>query len=318
MNKKTALYFIIGLTLIGTKALADLPLNKIVAIVNGDVITKSELDRKTAIVEQQLKSSNADLPPTPKLKQQILNNLIDNSLQLQLAKRNNIQLSKKELDNIIANIAKSNGLTLEKLQQSLLEREGIKFNEFINQIRDQVLITRVEQQFLGGGIKVSATEVQAEMKKEPTLNPQTQYHLVDLLFSTPEAPNEKQLQTAVDLTKKIAIQLKSEMALEKVVAKYQPQLQEGSLQTEDLGWRKISELPSLFAKEVAKMKVNQVVGPLQAPNGLHLIKLLGVNSQTQKLTKEQAYERVYQRKLMEKLTPWLKELREMAYIKIFN
>jgi len=87
MNKKIILYFITALILLGDQAQAiAAPLNKIVAIVNGDVITKSELDRKAAIVEQQLKSSNATLPPTSELKQQILNNLIDNSLQLQLAK----------------------------------------------------------------------------------------------------------------------------------------------------------------------------------------------------------------------------------------
>lgn len=321
-NIRIAFCFIIfGLLFPSYVGATSVPLNKIVAKVNGEVITQSELDRKIAIMQRQLVTSSAVLPQASLLRQQVLDTLINNMLQLQLAKRNNIQLGKNELDTIVANIAKNNGVTTDQLKQSLWEREGIKFSEFLNQIREQVLISRVQQQFLGGEITVDDLEVKRELlKNSQPGNDQAQYHLTDILLVTPDNLSPDQLKTVTNLSQKMLAKLQQGASVEAVVTEGQDQSKkEGVVQVDDLGWRKLDELPSLFVKEVVSMKNNQVVGPLRAPNGLHLIKLLGVNSGSSpslKITKEQAYEKVYHRQLMTKLKPWLQELHEKAHIEI--
>ncbi|HBS51563.1 MAG TPA: hypothetical protein DEA62_01025 [Coxiellaceae bacterium] len=292
-------------------------LDKIVAVVNSDVITQSELDKKTVMIKKQL--SNAK---TPVLRQQVLDSIINNLLQLQLAKRSGMQVSDVELDGIIANIAKSNGLTVSQLKQSVQEREGISINDFRNQIREQVLISRVQQQSLGRDIVVSDKEVATVLHNPPKVdNTQAQYHVVDILFETSDDTSKDKLEKITKVAKQAATKLQRGISVDKVVKESQGNFDAQIIQNNDLGWRKINELPTLFAKEITKMNINQVVGPLQAPNGVHLLKLLGMNSsssQSTKITAEQAREIIYQRKLVEKIKPWLEGLRKAAYVKIIK
>ena len=295
-------------------------LDKIVAVVNSDVITQGELDKKITMISRQLSNSNVAAPKISVLRQEVLDSLIDNLLQLQLAKRNGIQVSDGELDNIIAGIAKNNGITVAKLKESLPEREGMSFNEFRSQIREQVLINRVQQQFLGREINISEKEVAAVLRSSPKVdNTQAEYHVVDILFETADDISKDKLEKIAKVVKQAAAKLRRGISVDKVVDESQSKFDEQIIQNNDLGWRKINELPELFAKAVSKMNVNQVVGPLQAPNGMHLIKLLSINRaspQSVKITVEQAREIVGHRKLTEKLKPLLKEQRATAYIKI--
>lgn len=299
-------------------------LDKIVAVVNQGVITKGEVDKKISMVERQLKGS-ADVPKRAALRQQVLDSLIDISLQLQLAKRVGIQVDEKELDAIIANIAKEHNLTLAQLKQTVVERDGISFMDFRKQIREQVIISRVQQQFLGKDIAVSDKEIEAILRNPPKMEgagvPPAQYHATDILLEIADDASVEQQKLVANVANKMAVKLRKGQSVEEVVKDGQQNLNEGMIiQNNDLGWRKLDEMPDLFGKEIAKLEVNQVLGPLKAPNGLHLIKLLGVNGgaavKAFKITKEQARDMVLHRKLSEKLKPWLKEQRDAAYIKV--
>ncbi len=290
-------------------------LDRIVATVNTEVITEKELDKRIALMKRQF-GENAPA----NLRQKALDDLIDISLQLQLAKRNGIKISDKELDAVVANIAKSHDITVAKLKEVLPEQEGMSFAEFRNQLREQGLLSRVQQQALSGELMVSEKDIAAILRNPPRESAMpVQYHVIDVLFGIKEDATEKQKSDISNEAQKVAVKLRNKDSdVEAIVKEIQGNLGEG-VKSEDLGWRRINEFPDLFAKEVAKMQVNQVVGPIQAPNGLHLLKLLAINgssSASGKLTKDQAGEIAYRRKLAEKLGPWLKELREPAYIKI--
>ena len=291
-----------------TKKTTASNLNKIVAIVNSDIITQNELEQRMAMLRRILPANS------PTLRQQALDNLIDNSLQLQLAQRNGIQVSNAELNSIIANIAHKNQVTVATMKKTLQEQEGISFAEYREQLREQILINKVVQQFLGKDITISNQEVQKILKNPPKQpGATTKYHVADILIALPEDTTPTQLQAIKVIANKMAQKLKLGADIEKLIAENSKY----NISNNDLGWRTSSELPELFAKEITKMRIKQTIGPLTAPNGLHFIQLLGKQENTIKFTKEQAQEFLWQQKLSKRITPWLQELRAAAYIKTF-
>lgn len=296
---------------------APVKLDKIVAVVNSDVITQNELDKKIAFMKKRGDVSESGALSS---RQKALDELIDISLQLQLAKRSGIQVSDRELDGMIANMAKNNGLTVAQLKAAIVEKEGISFSDFRKQIREQGLISRVQHQFLGRELDVSEKEIEEALRHPPKIDRSpAEYHVIDILFAMVDDTPADQKAIITKVANKMAIRLKQGASVESVVEDGQRSLKEQIIQSNDLGWRKIDEFPELFVKEIAKMKAKQVAGPLSAPNGLHLLKVLEIRGpmpQAAKFTREQATEMLYYRKLVEKLKPWLEELRAKAYIKI--
>ena len=328
--KKVSGIFIFILLSCFSFAEAGKVLDKVVAVVNSDVINQSELDKKISQMKRQLKSSHAAIPKAALLRKKSLDELIDNSLQLDLAKRIGLKIDDAEVNGIISSIAKSNNLTLAELKKMLPEKEGMTFNEFRDQIREQGLIKRVQQQFLGREITVTEKEIDRVVKNPPKIrNAASKYHVIDILFEEPKADSKIQMKDISKVAKKTAQKLKkrgsnidnlvknAEQDIKNIAKKAgQKEIQPPSVVKNDLGWRQITEFPDIFLKYVATMRAGQVVGPLEAPNGLHLLKLVDFRGSSQKITKDHATEIVFQDKLMKKLKPWLKEQREKAYIKI--
>lgn len=300
-----------------SKKTAGAPLDKIVAIVNSNIITKNELDQRIAMMQRLLAANNPAAIKTATLRKQALDSLIDNSLQLQLAQRNGIQISAAELDSVIANIAKSNHVTVEQMKKSLQEQEGLSFTEYREQLREQILINKVEQQFLGKDIVISDQEVQKILRNPPPItSAATKYHIVDILIEIPDDTSPAGRTAAINTAKQIAMKLKQGANIEKLAQEHNTAKQQ--ISNNDLGWRTINELPNLFAKEITNMQVKQVAGPLEAPNGLHFIQLLEKQGGPIKFTKEKAQDFLFHQKFEKLLKPWLKELRATAYIKIIN
>lgn len=326
MNTKNIFgLFILGFLLLAQPIIGEAKpsdLNKIVAVVNNDVITQQELDRRMAMMKRQLEGGDISQKDNGGFRQNVLDGLIDVLLQIQMAKKNGIEISDKELNEIIANIAKGHNMTIDKLKEVLPEQEGMSFPEFRQQLREQGMITRIQQQVFGREITVSAKEIDAILHNPPkTRNVLPQYHVIDILLETDEGGSKDQVKVAKNVAEKMITKLQGTSDVEVVIEESQSNFQ-GTIKSEDLGWRKIDEFPELFTKEVAKMKINQIVGPIEAPNGLHLLKLLAISggaaATSAKLTKDQATEIVFRQKLSEKIGPWLKELRESAYIKIIK
>lgn len=286
-------------------------LDKIVAIVNDEVITQSQLDYEIAMAKQQLVHSHAPTPSADVIRAKVLDHLIEISLQMQLIKKNNFKITSEELDGAIANIASNNKLSLEQFKK-VLANEKVSYEAFRKQIEQQMLISRFQQAALGHDIVVSEEEVAEAMR---TLSKMTipsgdqQYHIQDILVPLANNPTSEQIQAAKAKAQDLAKKLQTGVALPKDV------------QSNDLDWKPLGGLPDLFSREVAGKAVGEVVGPIEAPNGIHMLKVLGVRggqSKPMKVTREQAQNYVFARKLSEKSIPWLKELRATAYVKIVN
>lgn len=138
-------------------------LDKIVAIVNDDVIMQSELDQKLDLFQKQIEHSNAKMPSQSVLRQKVLDSIIDMNLQLQIAKKAGLDVPKEELDKEVSGIAKRNNMTLTTFQEALAH-DNINYADFQKQIHDQILVSKVAQQVLSRNITISDKDI-ADYKK---------------------------------------------------------------------------------------------------------------------------------------------------------
>lgn len=285
-------------------------LDRVVAVVNDQVITQNQLDNAIRDLTKALQANGESVPNQAKLKTDALNQLIANSLQLQLAHSNKIEISDQELTKTITNIAEKNHLTLAQLKEEL-SKQGMNFNRFRAQLKEQMTIHEVQRNALGGKIKVTDDEVRAYIKSGAAQNnPNLQYRLDDLLIPLDDASSAETIANAQKQAQELLQKAKQGISLSELANGANP-----PLHYTDLGWRRIAELPSLFAEAVVNMKTGAVKGPIKAPNGLHLIKLIELQGQ-KTLTEEEAKNFLFQKKLKEQLDAWLQQIRKSAYVKI--
>lgn len=250
-------------------------LDNVVAVVNDGVITSSELDEQVSILRQQLASKQVTPPSDEVLKKQVLQHLIDVDLQLQLAKQQGMKIEETELDAAIGRIAESNHLTLPQLQAAL-EQQGMHWKPYRENIRKEMLLSRLQQKAVGNDIQVNKSQVEAylqQSKKDRAAN-QSMYHLQNIVIPLPSEPTSEQLVAAGEKANALLLKLKqgadfSQLAIAESSGAF-------ALEGGDLGERHLAELPEVFAKAVVEMQVGQVVGPIRTGNGYQLIKLVGL------------------------------------------
>lgn len=248
-------------------------LDRIVAVVDNGVVLQSELDQQMRLVKSRLANAPAgQIPPEKALEKQVLNHLIIERLELQMANRAGILISDEELNHAMASIAKQNHLTLPQFRQEIA-KEGMSYVEMRDQIRQQMKISQVQQGVMHNRIKITDQEVKdflaSDLGKSITAD---EYRLGHILLPLPEDANAEQItqvrNEADDLMKKLkaGADFKT-LAIEK--SKGQNALSGG-----DLGWRKAVQLPTMFSDIVPKMKVGDVRGPIKSASGFHIIKLV--------------------------------------------
>lgn len=255
-------------------------LDKVVAVVNSGVITSSELDKQVELSRQQILAQKMQMPKDSVLRKQVLQHLIDVDLQMQLAKQNGITVDSTELNDAIDRIATMNHITLSQLREEIT-KQGISWQEYRNNVRKEMLITRLQQKAVGKDITVTNEQVEQYLKTaSKTDNAQLTYHLQNIVIPLNEEPTTEQLQKAKTNAENLLVKIKkgedfSRLAIEESSG-------EVALEGGDLGERHLAELPEVFAKEVVNMKVGQVAGPLRTGNGFQLIKLVAIGGENER------------------------------------
>jgi peptidyl-prolyl cis-trans isomerase SurA len=284
-------------------------IDKIIAVVNSEIITQSEIDKKVKTLKLQFAASGIAAPSDEELHQQVLDKVIDDSLELQLAKRNNITIEDADVDQAIKMILKANKLDMSQLHEALA-KDGMTMAQLREQLREQIVIQKVQQQAFGKEVAVDESEIQSILRNPPK-RPSAidEYHVIDYLVPIPDKASPAQLQAAKDTAVQVADKITNK---QKIDSK--------TVTTNDLGFRTLPALPSIFATSLMKMSAGSVSEPLEAPNGYHVLRLVAVKEHAgnTKLTREQAQEIAYRQKVGERLNAWLKELRAGAYIKVSN
>jgi len=248
------------------------PVDKIVAVVNDDVITSTELDTRLHSIKEQLKNQSSPMPPDAVLKKQVLDRMILASLQLQLADQNGIRVDDETLNRTIERIAADNKLSLMEFR-SVLEKEGYDFATFREDIRREILISRVQQRQVTDRIMVTEQEIDNFLATQRAQgNTGAEYHLAHILIAVPDASSSERIQAARQRAEDILKKLHSGANFQETAIAVSDGQQ--ALQGGDLGWRKAGELPTLFVDTVTHMKTGDISDLIRSPSGFHIIKLL--------------------------------------------
>lgn len=253
-------------------ALAD-GVDRIVAVVEDDVILESELQKKIAVIREGLSRSGTEPPSGIALARQVLDRLILEKIQIHLAEKSGFRVDDETLRQAVQQIAQKNNLTPEELRSSL-RAEGIEYPDFLEQIRGELAQQRLRTNQVNSQIKISDREIQhwLDSRGKGSANPNTEYLVGHILIATPQAAPPAAVQEARERADKLIAELRKGLDFKQ--ASLSSSDSSEALKGGDLGWRKQSELPSLFADIAPKMKKGEIEGPIRSPSGFHIIKLL--------------------------------------------
>lgn len=244
------------------------PIDGIVAVVEEDVILRSELDRAVGNVLAQY-AGRTDLPPRQVLEKQVLERLVLLNLQLQHAERTGIRVTDAELDQTIGRLAQQNQISVEQLRQQVL-REGVPFSEFRDTMRDELVAQRLRQRVVQSRVAVSDTEIDILLASNSLQ--QGQVRAAHILVALPDGATAEQIglaQTKIDGIKKL---IDEGMEFSAAAIRYSdaPNALDGG----ELPWRGYDEVPAMFANVLQGMQPGEVTAPMRGPTGFHLLKLL--------------------------------------------
>ena len=248
------------------------PIERIVAVVNDDVVLESELRNRLRTVVAQLRARATRLPPEPVLRRQVLERLIIERLQLQLAERLGIRVDDETLNRAIRDIARRNGMDLETFRAAL-ERDGFSFERFREDIRSEMIIARLQRQQVASRVTVSDREVE-EFLASAQAQARRAYRVAHILIAVPEAASPEQIAAARREAEAVAARARAGEDFAALAVAHSDG--QKALEGGDLGWRRADELPSVFSDVVPRMKPGEVSEVIRSPSGFHIVKLLEV------------------------------------------
>lgn len=289
-------------------------LDQMVAVVNDDLITRSELDSGIKAAKMQMTHIDPNLPEK-QLEQAVLQQLINKKLQLQTAEQTGVTVSNKDVDGVIERIASQNNVPVSALYEQV-KKAGMSEDEYRREIHDQVVIQKLEQQQVAGRLSITQDEINAYMKTlKADDNAPSEYRIHDIIVPLSDNPSADEIAKA----KARALVIKSKIAGGancKVVTAQENKV--SPLQGSDLGWMKLNEVPTAFADDVAKMKKADLAGPIQTGNGFHVIQMEdmrkiagGGSGPTDRKTVEAM---LMQKKFESLVSTWMSKLRSTAFI----
>ncbi len=275
---RTALLFacLVGLAAAQTSsrpASQPLAADRIVAVVNDEVITHYELRSRLDSALAQLQRQGTALPPRSVLESQMLERLVMDKVQLQFAREVGLRVDDAQLDQALQRIAANNKLSLPQFRAAL-EKDGIAFANFREEIRAEMTIARLREREVDSRIFISESEIDNYLAgASGTGNSGEEYQIAHILLRAPESASPEQIQQLRAKTEQVVERLKKGEDFAQLAAAYSDA--PDGLHGGDLGWRSLDRLPAMFAEVGGKLQVGQVSPVLRSSNGFHLIKLLG-------------------------------------------
>ena len=260
---------------------ASQPLDRIVAVVNDDVILQSELNDAVASVQQQYAGHTEQLPPMNVLQQQVLNRLVLMRLQIQKAQDQGIHVSDADVDQAIQGVAEQNKLSPEQLRAEV-ERSGASFASFREQLADQITVQRLHQSVVQDSVSVTDSEID-NLLSSPTYKA-GEVHLAHIQISIPGGADAAAIQASQAKAEQTLAAIRGGMDFNAAAIRYSdaPDALDGG----DLGWRRLDEIPPAFADTIASMKPGDVSAALRGPTGFHILKLVDQRQSSRKMVTE--------------------------------
>ncbi|HUY04203.1 MAG TPA: peptidylprolyl isomerase, partial [Rhodocyclaceae bacterium] len=246
--------------------------DRIVAVVNDEAITLNELNARLTSVERQLRTQGTPLPPHQVLEKQVLERMVMDDIQLQYAKETSTQVDDGQLDAALQRIATANHLSLPEFRAAL-EKDGVTWAKFREEIRDEMIITKLREREVDSRITVSDGEVDNYLASpEYAAGANEELDLSHILLRVPEQASPEQLASIHARAEQALAQIKRGDDFAKVAASYSdaPDALSGGA----IGFRPLNRLPSLYVEAAAKLQPGEVSGILRSPAGFHIVKLI--------------------------------------------
>ena len=252
-------------------------IDSIAAVVNDDVITRYELDDRLQTVKEQLQKQGTSLPDAEMLKKQLLERMIIDLLQVQFAKENGIRVDDTQLDSAITRIAQQNNFPTLAEFRAKLESEKIDYKKFREEIRGEIVSTRLREREVESKLVISENEVDNYLaNKEKSGSSGEEFNLAHIQVSVPEQASVEKIQAARDRIQQALKQLQDGADFAQVAAGSSDA--KNALTGGDLGWRTSDAIPQLFMNELKNLQAGKITGILRSPSGFHILKLVGKRS----------------------------------------
>jgi peptidyl-prolyl cis-trans isomerase SurA len=246
-------------------------LDRIIAVVNDEVITRRDLDDRIKVVLSQLRQQGTPLPTTEVLEKQVLERVIYNQVQLQYAKETGLRVEDAILEKAVNRIAEDNKISVAAMRQAL-EKDGVNFNKFREELRDEIIMVRLREREVDNKIQIADSEIDNFLS---TLQAQDgkveEFNLSHVLVRVPEQASPEQLQERRARAEQALAQIKGGADFRQVAASFSdaPDAVQGGV----MGWRELAQLPTIFAEAVKGLKPGEVGGVLRSPNGFHIVRV---------------------------------------------
>ena len=253
-------------------AVAPQPVDRIVAVVNSEAITASELALRMKVAERQLRAQNIEAPPTDVLEKQVLERMIVDRAQLQAARDAGIRVDNAQVDQALGSIAQENRLTVAQLRERV-ERDGTSFERFREDVREEIIRRRLREREIDSRVQVSDADVDAFLASQPKgAEPAAELQVAQILLAVPEGATAEQIERQRLRGEELIRQIQRGNDFGRLAAAFSdaPEAMSGG----SLGWRPPDRLPQLFVNAVAKLNPGQVAPLLRSPAGFHVVKLV--------------------------------------------
>ena len=256
-------------------------LDRVVAVVDDDIIMETELLERTASIRARMRDQQTQLPPTDVLLEQVLERMIVESIELQMAEKAGIRVSDNQLNETLANIARQNNMTTEAFRETVLS-EGMSWPALRDQIRRELTVNQLRQRRVGGRIQITDQDVDNFLNSEVAkTNLAPDYRLGHILIAI---DNQTPPQVAEETAMMVYQKLQDGADFAALAVRYSSG--DAALSGGDLGWRKAAQLPTLFSDTVLDMGAGDVSAPIRSASGYHIIKVLELRGGSEQIVQQ--------------------------------
>ena len=245
--------------------------DRIVAVVNSEVITSLQLRARIEQAKRQLARQGVELPPDNVLERQLLERLIVERAQVQLAQETSLRVDDATLERAIERIAGNNKLSVEQLREAL-EKDGVAWNRFRDEIRTEILLTRLREREVDSRVVVTDAEIDNFIANNPDAFSGQEFSVAHILLRTPEGATPQQIEAVARRAEQVMTRLRSGEDFARVAAEVSDA--PDGLSGGALGWRPLDRLPGLFADAVRRMQPGETSPILRSAAGLHIVRLV--------------------------------------------
>jgi len=249
------------------------PVDRIVAVVNDEVVTANELRTRARLAEVQLRRQKIQPPSAEVLERQVLERMIVDRAQLQLARETGVRVDDATVNATLGRIAESNGLSVQTLRQRL-ETDGVSFTQFRDDIRQDIILNRLREREVDSRIQISDSELENFIAAQAGVAADSEeVNLAQILLRVPENSAGDRIDSTRKRADELMQQIKTGADFARVAASFSNAPE--ALQGGELGWRNLDRLPTLFIDAIKGLKYGDVSPIIRSPNGFHILKVLG-------------------------------------------